>query len=326
MQTLKKAVSGEIDHSENGLLDKVDLAAQVGKFLSSGGEDKQRAVVENLARVLANDISCMVREALASELRSCKELPGDVAERIATDIEQVAVPFLRETEAFTAQELARLIPNLAEYARVAVGSRPEVPCVVTEALAEFGGDLAILTLLGNVGVELSENACGIIIDRYSDDTDLMDIMAIRADLPLSVIESVIAYVSERTRLQLMDSGEVSEEMSHMLAEDAQIISVSRAIHNASLDRVIQHVRELIKSNSLEPSTILAILERGDRRFFEVSMAEMIGIPLTNVRALMRNGGDMGVERLLSCAGISESYVPLFETAVSAIPPGRGRVH
>jgi uncharacterized protein (DUF2336 family) len=64
--------------------------------------------------------------------------------------------------------------------------------------------------------------------------------------------------------------------------------------------------------------------KGDRRFFEVSMAELINLPVTNVRALIRNGGSTGLQQLLSCAGIDEVFLGMFRTALARFPQPQRR--
>lgn len=310
------------DALEEGHLDKITLAQQVGAFLVSGKGDQERSVVENLARVLANDVSIIVRQTLAEEVRACTILPRDVAERIAKDVEQVSAPFLEATQVFAERELVRLIPDLAEHARAAIARRKDVPETVSKALVQWGGDRSVSDLLNNDGARIAEEDYSVVVERFSERPDVMDLLAARPDLATTLVESIVGFVTDECRSRLIESYHISDDLAFMLAEEARIDAIYAVLEDANLDQVVAKVRELNENNELTPNKILALVERGDRRFFEAAMAELVDIPITNVRALMRNGGPVGLERLLSCAGFAESFVPLFETAIHNLADGR----
>lgn len=319
MQVQEKMDAAEYRSIEEGHLDKIVLAAKVGKFLAVEQEPRERSVIENLARVLSSDVSNVVRQTLAMEVKNCRFLPRDVAERIARDMEDVSAVFLEATEIFAERELARLVPELEEYGRAAIARRSDVPQLVSGVIAEHGGEMSVLTLLRNAGADIPEDATLIVIDRFSDREIMMETLAARPDLPIAVVESVVNYVSAECRETLIRDYGLSEDLSHMLIEQTRAAALSKILAGATVAQVTDYVRMLKKKNELEPSLILAMMENGDRRFFEVSMAELINLPVTNVRALIRNGGPTGLDQLLSCGGVSEIYYAMFKTALARLP-------
>ena len=319
MQVQEKMDAAEYREIENGHLDEIVLAAKVGKFLAVEQEPRERSVVENLARVLASDVSNVVRQTLAMEVKNCRFLPRDVAESIARDMEDVSALFLEATEIFAEHELVRLVPELEEYGRAAIARRQKLPAMVSGAIAEHGGELSVLTLLRNAGADIPEGATMIVIDRFSDREIMMETLAARPELPLAVVESVINYVSAECRVTLVRDYGLSEDLSQMLAEETRAAALSEMLSGATLAQVTDYVREVKKKNELKPSLILAMMGKDDRRFFEVAMSELINLPVTNVRALIRNGGPAGLQQLLSCASISETYFPMFKTALARLP-------
>lgn len=319
MQVKEKMDTAEYGTLEEGHLDKIVLAAKVGKFLAIEQDPSERSVVENLARVLAGDVSTVVRQTLAMEVVNCRFLPKDVAERIACDLEDVSASFLEATEIFSERELARLVPDIEEHGRASIARRQQLPAMVSSAIVESGGEMSVLTLLRNAGADIPEDANLIVIDRFSDREIMMETLAARPELPLSVVESVINYVSAECRVTLIDDYDLSEDLSQMLVEESRAAALSEMLSGASLAQVTEYVREVKKKNELTPSLILAMMGKGDRRFFEVAMAELVNLPVTNVRALIRNGGSAGLQQLLSCASISETYFGMFGTALARLP-------
>eukprot|EP00657_Telonema_sp_P-1_P011923 TRINITY_DN774_c0_g1_i2.p1 TRINITY_DN774_c0_g1~~TRINITY_DN774_c0_g1_i2.p1 ORF type:complete len:156 (+),score=69.20 TRINITY_DN774_c0_g1_i2:123-590(+) len=101
--------------------EKVVLAQRVSRFLSSGGrETEELEAATNIARALAQDMSVQVRETLAFELRLCRDIPQDLAARIASDVESVSGAFVETTFALSDSQWAGLIPHLEEHAHIPV--------------------------------------------------------------------------------------------------------------------------------------------------------------------------------------------------------------
>src|SRR5215203_4762763 len=63
-----------------------------------------RARAQEILRVMATDATAMVRRSLATTLRSSALVPRDVAMRLARDIEEISVPIINASPAFTDQD------------------------------------------------------------------------------------------------------------------------------------------------------------------------------------------------------------------------------
>ncbi len=298
-------------------LEKVVLAKKVGQFLSADKTDQERAVVENIARLLTKDISGVVRQSLAFELRNCHEMPKDVANRIAKDVEDVASPFLSDTDIFSDHEMADLARAVDEFARIAIARRPHVPGEVSIAIAEMGGEKAVTYLIRNPGAEMPKKACDQVMRRFENTLAVLDLLASRIDLPVSVAEKLINKVSEDCRKTLTKHYRVNGGKARELSDSARISSLFATIEKASQRQIDDYVFELMRRDELTDQLILQMTAKGSLKFFESAMAIKLGLPVTNVRALLRDGSQIGLSRLLEKAHIRTDLLPVFRKTVSA---------
>src|SRR5438093_7845825 len=54
----------------------------------------ERRLAEDIFRALVRDVEVMVRHALAENLKTCEQVPRDLALALANDVAQVAAPML----------------------------------------------------------------------------------------------------------------------------------------------------------------------------------------------------------------------------------------
>src|SRR5688500_5450989 len=74
---------------------RAETAAKVAEAFEQGAlSASERALAEQIFRVMVQDAEIKVRESLASHLKSSANLPHDIAVRMAKDVEQVALPVL----------------------------------------------------------------------------------------------------------------------------------------------------------------------------------------------------------------------------------------
>jgi len=292
-------------------LEKMVLAKRVGRFLAADQAREERAAVENVARVLAQDVCDQVREVLAFELRACKLLPRDLAEKIAHDVESVAGPFLMETRAFSTREWVGLIPGLKEHALRTLAQRPDLHDMVTVALATNGMEPAVTSLVRNDRINLCEKACNKVVDRFANNRRMMDHMGARGDLPLSIVERIADKVSDHCRELLIERYTVEEDVAAKVAGDSKIELLWQQIKDASPAQVHAFATELRSSRRLNHLLIVELSEKGSAAFFESSLALEAGLPIGRIREILTLSDPSAFVRLMQMANVSKSMAPRF---------------
>jgi len=75
------------------------------------------------------------------------------------------------------------------------------------------------------------------------------------------------------------------------------------------------VVQLFHAGGLAPTIMLRALCMGDLRFFEAAIAVLSKVPLTNIRVLLHDDGDLGLGSILRKAGIPQELHTVISTAI-----------
>jgi len=295
-----------IDIVNAATLEKIVLTGRIAEFLGGNHSDDERAVVENIARLLSQDLILQVREALAFELRSCNILPHDLAAKIASDVESVASPFLSSTPVFSDMQLAGLIPHLADHAHVTLAKRSDIGPQTCMAIVTVGSDKSISFIIRNDHIKLQEDALSTVTRRFSMNRNVMDLLASRADLPLAIVEEIIEKVSDNCRLSLVKAYNVDPVIAAELTHKAQNEATWRQIEKASPQQVHAYVMELRKTSRVTTDLILDIVGRGCLSFLESFAALEAGLTLVAVREAFYNDDLSAFVAVMQQAKISKA--------------------
>ena len=98
----------------------------------------------------------------------------------------------------------------------------------------------------------------------------------------------------------------------MQIRERAIIGLSAEGDEDDLEKLIVQLHE---NDRLTASIILRALCMGDLEFFEAAMAELSGIPLTNMRALIHDKGHLGLKAAFKQAGMPANYFPAARAAI-----------
>jgi len=298
-------------------IEKILLAKKVGQFLAAEQADVERRTVENVARVLAQDISSQVRRVLAYELRQCSKLSRDLANKIATDIEQVSGPFLQATHVFSSEALEKLIPELEDSVRAWVARRDDLHENVIYTLVTVGCENSVAALLRNDTLELPESACRTVIDRFGNNRRLMDHMGARRDLPLSIAEQIIENVSDHFRCILVEhyclGGDVAEELAGASGYEV----MWEQIKVATTAQVHAFVTDLKINRRLTHQTIVEMAGRGSMVFLESAIGLLSGHALDTIKDILTLRDVPTFVALMKKAGVPDELAPKYLGLIKA---------
>jgi len=303
-----------------GQLRKSVLAKQVGQFLykkSISGDRSNVAAqpasdiapVLDLARMLARDVTEQVRAVLAFELRQCDNITKDIAERLAKDVEDVSVPFLRETTVFDDAEMADLVMVLAEYGKNAVACRQKIGPKSAAAIALTGAKQSVTSLLRNNGADLRRATFEKITDRFADDTPLLDKLVARSNVPVALVERLVDLVSDAGRLAITERYGMDKRVLLSLDNRARMDQLFARLSTASADQLRAYMTDLKAQKKLDADFVSQALRRRDLRTFEVAIAVAVGDVVATARETIRHGGRRARLRMLERVGFSRAMLP-----------------
>ncbi len=302
--------------------ERVELAHRIGKFLTGDVGGKERTAAEELVKVLANDTSVMVREALSEELKHCQFIPDDIAMRMAKDVAQVSMPFLIETKALSLETMVEMARQCGEVAREALAQRDGVPEELSFAISEHGEESSITLLLNNTTAQLSSRVCVTLTERFGDNENVMGGMAERHDLPLEVVDDLVKRMSADIASTLMERYGMAKDYGDYLASTTQFRAMNDRMKQATDPELERYLLGLHRDNLMNPSFILQLVRAGRARPTKIALAIRSNLPVGNVSALMRDGSVHAFEGLAEKAGFSPAFgAPLKSAYDEAVKEG-----
>ncbi len=276
----------------------------------------ERAMAEEIFRIMVKDAEVRVREALAVNLKENPNVPHDVAITLAKDVDQVALPVLQFSELLSDEDLVQIVRSQSPAKQKAIASRPFVSAAVADAIVEGADKDAVVTLVSNEGAELTESSLGKVIDKYGADEAVQRPMVERTALPVTIVERLVHQVSEHLREHLL----THHEMPPAMAADLILQARERATISLSTDSTEEDVERLVNqlyaNGRLTPSIVLRALCMGDMKFFEYAMARRVGIPVLNARMLIHDSGVLGLDGLYGKSGMPRSLYPAVKAALA----------
>lgn len=285
-----------------------ERAAAAEKLCRTIGESQlagaDRVLAQDILRVIAHDMTELVRRALAVTLKESAVLPRDVAMHLASDVAAIALPILSFSPAFTDDDLAEVVRLGGPIRQLAVARRPLLPFKVTGAIAEHGEEPAVQAACANPGAEFSEGALAQILGRFERSERVLAAVAYRNVLPLAIAEKLIGLVSGELRAHLVAryglAPSAAEEVAEQTRERATVDLVDEAGRAADLKSFVAHLRE---SGRLTPSLLLRALAHGHMSFFEWSVAELACVPHHRTWLMIHDAGPLGLRAIYERAGL-----------------------
>lgn len=277
----------------------------------------ERALAEEIVRLMAVDASELVRHALAENLKRTRDIPHDVAVTLAQDVESVALPMLEFSEILTDADLIDLLDSAPESKQLAVARRTGLSDAVAQVLVEDSSSDVVRTVVANPSAELTEKTLHRVVDRFGDDESIQEPLIHRTQLPVTVAEKLVTRLSASLQDYLVSHHEVSTDTaSELILRSRERATVNLVGTETDLEALEKLARQLNLSGRLSPSLILRAICIGDLRFVELAFAELTGLSLLNVRLLLHDAGPLGYRSLYKKAGLPERLLTIMREALS----------
>jgi len=296
---------------------RAETAAKVADAFEQGVlSPSERALAEQIFRVMVQDAEVKVRESLSSHLKSSAHLPHDIALRMAKDVEQVSLPVLEFSKVLSDADLVEIVRSSGAEKQTAVAKRSEVSGEVANALIDHGKSSGVVAALAaNKGAALGDAEVSKILDKHGSDVMVTNSLVTRPNLPLALSERIVTIVSQSMRNYLVERHDMSDEMAADLVlsarERATIMLLPPGARNAD---VIEFAQQLHSAGRLSPTLLLRSLCSGDLAFFEAAMSVLSGVPIINARLLIHDQGVLGMQSIYQYAHLPLDLFPAFRAA------------
>ncbi|SMF12494.1 Uncharacterized conserved protein, DUF2336 family [Tistlia consotensis] len=300
---------------------RIDTLEKVFEELESGGLSPREAeIAQGILERFALDVEERVREALARQIAQSPLLTRELAETLANDLAEIALPVLRHAEVLDDRFLVRVIEQKDAAKQIAISQRRRISEVVAEALVDSANVKAIVTLLRNEGAEIAEATLNKALTRYGDLPPVSEAIAERPLLPMPVVERLLHLVSEELREGLAERHRISPVVLRQLvgrAREAATLPLLKPVAGRAHDLSL-FVGHLLTSNRLTASLMFRGLCAGELAFFLEAVAARCRIGSEAARQLVLEGGALGLRRIFEQARLPIALLPPFQSALAVI--------
>lgn len=278
--------------------------------------EEERREAQDILRVMAADAAELVRRALAVTLKASPLVPRDVANRLARDVESVALPLLNFSPAFTDDDLVEIVRLGGPVRQVAIAKRPDVSPKLTDVIVSEGVEKAVETVCKNEHAHFAEATFDKAIARFEKSEQVLAAIAYRSVLPMAVTEKLVAMVSDNLRDHLLTHHEVSPDLALSIAlgsrERATVDLVDQAGRTADVKAFTAHLH---RHNRLTASLLLRALAQGHISFFEWALSELAGVPHHRTWLMIHDAGPLGLKAIYERAGLPARLFGAFRAAI-----------
>lgn len=296
--------------------ERAAVAHRLCRRIDKGLGDEERAAAHEILRMMAEDAAEVVRRALAVTLKASRELPRELALKLAADIESIAAPVIGFSPAFTDEDLAQIVRSAGAVKQLAVAERAVLGESATLALAVHGDERAVEAAISNDNARFADRALGAVLDRFGRSRAITAGMAYRRVLPISVAERLVDMVGEEVRRRLVDRHQLSPETAMRVSlgarERATVDLVEQAGRAADLPAFCAHLK---RQERLSPSLMLRALASGQMAFVEHAFAALAEVPHHRAWLLLHDGGPLGLRAIYERAEMPPRLLPAFRAGL-----------
>jgi uncharacterized protein (DUF2336 family) len=277
---------------------------------------EERAHAEGIIAIMAQDAAVLVRRALAVALKSSPKLPREIANKLARDVESIALPVILNSPVLSDADLVEIVRACPPTKQVAVASRENLSATVTGAISAFAVREAVERALANDNALFDEAGLDTVLQRFDGVSPIMAAMVHRGALPVAITEKLVSLVTGELFDHLVNNHELPPQIAIDLAmgsrERATLDIVEQAGRQRDLGRFVQ---QLNLNGRLTPSLMMRGLCLGHIEFVEHAMAELGGITHQRMWMLMHDSGPLGLKAAFDRAGLPPRLFPSFRAAV-----------
>ena len=299
-------------------MSRAEVAEKVARqFENIDLSPRERELAREVLGYLVHDVAINVREALARSLKDMPGAPRGIVLELARDLDEVAIPVLRNSPTLTDEDLVGLVMYGSPAKQCAIASRPSVNPSVSEAIVSRGDRSAVMTLVANEGAIIDEAAVGMLAERYPDDQEVTEPLVLRSDIPALLIEKLISQVSESLRDYLINTHSLDSRTAGLLEAQARERSTAESVVRMSDSDLRRLVAQLAANRRLTGSLILRLGCQGEMRFVEASFARLTDVPEVRIWRLIHDVGALGFRAVYARAGMPEALYPAFRVMLDS---------
>src|SRR6201991_2585751 len=284
-------------------------------LLFSDMSEMDRGAAEGALLMLLDDASPLVRQAMAEVFARSAEAPAAIVQALSLDQPSVALPVLEHSPLLIDADLVDIIATGNSEMQCAIARRHNLPVSVCAAIAEVGTPAAALELIENPYADLAPLSWDRIVERHGHLAAIRESMLVLEGLPAATRAALVAKLSDTLAQFVVARNWLSADRAGRIASEARDRSTVNIAARSRGEEMIGLVAHLRATGQLTAGLILRALLSGNLDLFDCALAELSGLPLARVSALLHDRGGASLQALLIRAGLPESTFAAFRVAL-----------
>ncbi len=295
--------------------DRARAAGALGKaYAMCELTDEDTRAAEAAMAMLLDDPSPLVRLALAEALATAEHAPRAVIHTLVRDQLDIAGLIACCSPVLGEADLVELAADGGAGLQRAIAMRHRLSPAVCAALAEVGGQLAVIELLDNATARLARVTLSRIMERFGSCGDIRSRLLGRSDLPPDVRHTLILEVGDALAdapfvARIVGSGRIRSVTND--ACQLATLELAGIIDAEEIPALVEHLRI---SGKLTPAFLIHVLCVGNVDFFAAAVASVSGIDPRRVRSLLIDGKRNAIEALYRSGGLDAGICDVFVSA------------
>jgi uncharacterized protein (DUF2336 family) len=276
----------------------------------------ERVHAESIMAIMAQDAAVLVRRALSVALKASPNLPREIANKLANDIDSIALPVILNSPVLSDADLVAIVRSCPPAKQLAVAGREALSTMVTGAIASYAAPEAVERALANDNAKFEAGALNNALERFTGVSGIMSAMVHRDELPVSVTEKLVTMVSGELFDHLVNNHELPPQVAIELALGARERATVDIVEQAARQKDLAgFARQLNINGRLTPSLLMRGLCLGHMEFVEHALAELSGMPHGRLWMLLHDGGPLGLKAAFDRSGLPPRLFPSFRAAI-----------
>lgn len=324
---------------------RADLAYKIGRLIPSltpGENAKLTEMAFQVLEILSRDQLPKVRAIVADEIKHLDNVPRDVVQTLARDVEtMVSAPILEYSPLLTQNELLQIIAGGVQGGALeAIARRRDISEEVSDAVARREHAPATRALLENETAEISAKTLDFVAVAAEVETDMQLPLVNRANLSVATMRRIATFVSATLVEKLILVHGLDERIAHelRLSVRARIENAApgetvgpapevaadaagngAAVAEAETETAADRARKLHQAGKLDEDAFIDAIDDEDYDFVHEGLVLLSRLKPKIVGKMLKSGSGKAVAALAWKAGMPMSLAMSLQRKVARMP-------
>ena len=298
---------------------RVALALQLASLISEPlTAELERNQVTPILLKLSVDDEVDVRKVLVGALLHEKKLHSDIVFSIIADEDEIALSFLAQTPALNSWHMMAILRVGDEARQRTVAAREDLPDEAANYVIKSSPASTVCALMNNPIVQLENQDCHILYQRFGNVPEIVESLLARPDLPLDIRITQAKRAASRMRQLMAERGWVPANDANELVADAEENAILRVLAEAAVTERTGATQYLAQQNMLTSALVVRAAATGQMRVVETALAHLAGVSSPRAADQMYSRSALGFKSIFKRSGLPASCFGIIKAACDVV--------